>query len=168
VDFIFTYSDEGAGASAGEGVTRQYFMTVNVTNNVDPSAGSDYMNGFDLINAAAPVSGDLDSAQLRNRLPTNITDLTFEDDGGASKYNISNGFRFGGLAGGGKALYNGDSGSAIIQYTVTADADRDGGSRLTFTANPEPGTLALAGLALFPLGIAVRRRRKAAQQAEEV
>ncbi|MCA9047292.1 MAG: PEP-CTERM sorting domain-containing protein, partial [Planctomycetaceae bacterium] len=46
-------------------------------------------------------------------------------------------------------------------------ASNAGSLTLTFTANPEPGSLLLAGLALAPAGVIVRRRRNKQVQVVE-
>lgn len=68
---------------------------------------------------------------------------------------------FGGLNGGGVHIPNG--GSQDFAFSIFAP-HTSSDFALRFTANPEPGTLALAGLALFPLGVAVRRRRRRAKK----
>lgn len=68
--------------------------------------------------------------------------------------------RFGGHAGGGAAIAQG--GSATFNFSIDAADAGVGGDvfNLRVTANPEPGTMILGGLAMIPLGIAVRRRRQ--------
>ncbi|GAB5442256.1 MAG: hypothetical protein Fues2KO_26050 [Fuerstiella sp.] len=161
VQFTLSFDPEPGSGS----VTRTYDITFNVTNSL-PSGGSlSYMNGFDITNGPFTNAA---SAQLNADIePTGY--FAFEDGPPpASEYNRPTGFRFGGLNGGGPASYNGDVTTNNFSFTITAAKSASPTATLNFTANPEPGTLALAGLALFPLGIAVRRRRKAAQQSEEV
>lgn len=162
VDFTF---DFGPDAGGGGIVTRQYDITFNLTNAIPTGGSNDYINGFDIINDGS--TGALLAGLDADTEPSGY--FAFEDGPPpASEYNQPDGFRFGGLNGGGPAAYNGDTRTQFFSYVITASNGASGTATVTFTANPEPGTLALAGLALFPLGIAVRRRRKAAQQTEEV
>lgn len=163
VDFVFSY---GADAGGGGIVTRQYDITFNLTNSIPTGGSNDYINGFDITNNG--FTGALQAGLDGDTEPSGY--FAFEDGPPpGSEYNQPNGFRFGGLNGGGPAMYNGDPvRTQFFSYVITASNGASGTATVTFTANPEPGTLALAGLALFPLGIAVRRRRRAAQQAEEV
>lgn len=162
VEFIFTV-DEDDSAGTG-GVFRRYAVTLNVTNSLPTGGSRDYINGFDITNGDEGVfTAGLDP----NTEPSGY--FAFEDGPPPTEYNQPGGFRFGGLNGGGPAMYNGDPvRTQFFSYVISGPNNISGTTTLSFTANPEPGTLALAGLALFPLGIAVRRRRKAAQPTEEV
>lgn len=104
--------------------------------------------------AASGGSAAIDSAF------TPTSSFTVDHDG--TSYNIPGGFRFGGLNGGGiGATYNGRPAAiATFQWNTSGAALTQ--ASLTFTANPEPGTMVLAGMALLPLGVVSRRRRKAA------
>ncbi len=89
-------------------------------------------------------------------LPT--SSFTFEPNG--ANYNIPTGFRFGGLNGGGiGASYNGGPISTAAFTWSTSSAGLSAAS-LQFTANPEPTTMLLGGLALIPGAVVIRRRRQ--------
>ncbi|MEZ6131848.1 MAG: hypothetical protein R3C59_24580 [Planctomycetaceae bacterium] len=66
---------------------------------------------------------------------------------------------FGGLNGSGVQIPNG--GSQDFTFSLYVPNSNDD-FRLRFTANPEPGALALAAIAMIPCGVVIRRRRKAA------
>jgi hypothetical protein len=127
-----------------------YTVSFDITHGV-PTGGA--INGFDItaVGSAFPVGHTL--------TPPLSSPFTIEDpqpfSGGT--------YRFGGISGGGSGqLLFGDSSTSSIGLLLTAD----GGTAspitrsLELVANPEPGSILLGSLALVPIGIAVRRRRK--------
>lgn len=145
----FNLSKEGPG-----NVTSTYTVTVNVTNAVGRE-----IPGFDVDNGSqngATYSGSLG-------LVSSPGVFTFEDINPGT-YNLANGYRFGGLNGGGHALANGATGTVVFSYDLTngAAGPASGFASLNFTANPEPTTLLLGSLAMIPAAVVARRRRKAA------
>lgn len=168
VSFNFSFLADSPGFPVGpfNNVTRAYEITMNVLNSLAPEGSRDYMNGFDVLNGAN--GGGISTAQIDNFTPGSSAYFAFEPSGDPfNSYNVPGGFRFGGLSGGGNALFNGQSNSVTFTYIVTSQMANGGNSSLIFTANPEPGTMVLAGLALLPVGVVVRRRRKAAAQDQE-
>ena len=153
---VFSYDAGGAQFT-------DYTVTLRVRNLV-PS-GQTYMNGFDLRNAGS--SGIASAALSTDSLPTSDT---FSMEVTPNLFNLptNDGFRFGGLNGGGGSIYTGSPYTInTVVYTVTGGRVAPGTSTLNFTANPEPATLLLGSLALIPAGMVARRRRKAAQELVE-
>ena len=158
---IFT-SAAGAGSNL-------YTVKLNVTNAITGGGASgDYMNGFDITELAADTNGV--TSGLQSDTPTSDY-FALEMVNGADTFNLPapDSFRFGGINGGGAALYNGDpTVSVTFKYLVSKNGNASPGtSRLNFTANPEPATLLLGSLAMIPAGVALRRRRKAQQDVVE-
>ncbi len=132
-----------------------YTVTLNLTNAVGREIpGLDIDNGNQ---GGAGFSGSLVSL-------VNPGAFTFEDINPGT-YNLANGYRLGGLSGGGSTLANGAPPTTItFTYLLTngPGPTPSGFSSLNFTANPEPTTLLLGSLAMIPAAVVARRRRKAA------
>ncbi|MEQ9411979.1 MAG: hypothetical protein RIK87_29985 [Fuerstiella sp.] len=171
---IFATADDGTAATDG---STEYFFTVSLTNmlnanGIDPGNSMKEINGVDVaISSGGAALAGFDAPPLGgNPAP-------FATGGGPFPLQVSGiipagpnagNLRFGGLSGGGGGISFTTTG--VLNFAVDladltpAGASGPGFLTLTFTANPEPTTFALAGLALIPAGIAVRRRRK--QKAE--
>lgn len=158
VQLTFTY-----GARGDSPVITNYSVTLRVKNSVvDASQALDF-NGFDLVNTGI-FSGGLTSAGLNPNVAITSNVFAAEYSGA---YNITNGFRWGGLLGGGTRLAPGATATTSFVYAVTYLGNNGAGtSALNFTANPEPATLLLGSLVLAPAAWVVRRRRKAAAELE--
>jgi hypothetical protein len=76
--------------------------------------------------------------------------------------NITGGFRWGGLAGGGARLAPAAIANNTFVYRVNWASSAAGSSTLNFVANPEPTTLLLGSLVMAPAAWVIRRRRQAA------
>lgn len=146
------------GARAADPLVTDYTVTLRITNSIADIGQSLDFNGFDLTNNGT-VSGSLLSAGLRGAAP--ITSDRFGVEY-AGDLNITNGFRWGGLLGGGPRLAPADTASNTFVYRVTWNGTGAGTSTLNFVANPEPATLLLGSVLMVPAGIAARRRRKKA------
>jgi hypothetical protein len=141
--------------------TTDYTVTLRVKNSVTAVGPNVDFNGFDLTNNAT-VGGDVLAAGLR--FPSPITSNVFAVIKPAGN-NITGGFRWGGLVGGGPRLAPATIATNTFVYRVTwgnIDGISAGASTLNFTANPEPATLLLGSLVMAPAAWVVRRRRKAA------
>jgi hypothetical protein len=149
----FTY---GAG---GADTLTTYAVTLNVKNSIPVASGGLNFPGFDVTrnnNASGAVasSGPLGTVAI-------TSDVFAVQYFGA--LNIPNGFRWGGLAGGGATLAPGATATNTFAYRVTWDGSTGAGtSSLNFVANPEPTTLLLGALLLAPAAVMIRRRRNAA------
>jgi len=149
-------------ARAIDPLTTDYTVTLRVTNSIANVGQSLDLNGFDLTNNGI-VSGGVGSAGLRGPVP--ITSDVFGVQY-AGALNIPSGFRWGGLNGGGTRLAPAATAVNTFVYRLSwADASA-GSSTLNFTANPEPATLLLGSLVMAPAAWVIRRRRKAAAEAE--
>ncbi len=159
IQLSFTYA-----ARAANPLVTDYTVTLRITNSIPASQGGLNFNGFDLTNSGA-VSGDVLSAGLRGAAP--ITSDTFAVEYSGS-LNIPNGFRWGGLNGGGATLAPGGTAVNTFVYRITWAGSAGGGSTLNFVANPEPTTLLLGSMLMAPaVWIARRRRQSAIEEAIE-
>lgn len=155
----------------------KYDVTVNLTNN--------------RLHPISPVTFTLsDPTETVNLFgstaagPNNF-DSTFNDPTPVSTYNTVNfngdltgteTLQFGGFSGGGGEFYTGQTATFnfsldLADYVVAGNNGVVAGNfMLTMVANPEPASLALAGLAISGggAGFIARRRRKKASQAEAV
>lgn len=154
------------GVSAIDGNTK-YEVTVTLTNN--------------RIHPISPVTFSIVSS---TGVVANLTDISFVSATSptpSSTYNTVNfngvtagvpTLHYGGLNGGGGELYTGQTGTFVFHLDVAdfSAASLVGGSfDLMMVANPEPTSLALAGLAVSAAGFgAARRRKKKAGHPEEV
>lgn len=152
------------GAGGADTVT-DYTVTLNVKNSIAVVQDELNFNGFDVTSSATRSGAVLSSAIKGNSAPTsNVFGLEYF---GAA--NITNGFRFGGLAGGGATLAPAATAINTFVYRVTWDGSTSAGtSGLNFVANPEPATLLLGSLVMFPAAVVIRRRRKAASELAEL
>lgn len=158
IQLTFNYGARGAG-QFGAG----YAITLRVTNSVTAVGPDVDFNGFDLTNNGT-VTGGVSSAGLAGLSPITSNVFAAEYFGGL---NIPNGFRWGGLLGGGPRLAPGATATNTFVYNLTwGGATAAGSSALNFTANPEPTTLLLGSLVMAPAAWVVRRRRKAAAELE--
>lgn len=133
-------------ARPGAVVTR-YNVMLTVANAL--TSGNTYLNGFDIKSVAGGLTGGID------------TSVTPTSQAFAVQYpgnDIGGGFRFGGLLGGGGALSV--AGTSLQTFTFDVNGASAGTATMSFTANPEPGAMLLGALALIPVGVVVRRRRK--------
>jgi hypothetical protein len=146
------------GARGVDPALTDYTVTLNVLNSIPAGTNELDFNGFDLTNNAT-VSGGITSAGLRSSAPITSNRFGILYSGG---FNIPNGFRWGGLVGGGPRLAPGDTAVNTFVYRLTWADSTAGSSTLNFVANPEPATILLGSLVLVPAGVAARRRRKAA------
>ncbi len=166
VNFNLTLGALAGGLSGTSSITSNYLVTINVKNSLTPAnGGQDYLNGFDLVNSGSPTG--VSTASLDFDLAPTSNVFAVQYAGGA---NIPSGYRFGGLNGGGGAIYNtggGPGGVAQVTFGYVLVGRNAGSANLSFTANPEPATLLLGSLALIPAGMVARRRRKAAQELAE-
>lgn len=155
VPFAFNFSvlEDGTGGGTPTGFATvnatTYIVNLTMTHMVPGSPGS-AINGFDVTagGSVAPLFSGL-SVPLVSPFTVNTTPLA----GGT--------FRFGGLNGGGTGqLLFGDSATSSFNLDVSA-IGLSGPSvhTLAMTANPEPATMVLGGLAMIPAFVAVRRRR---------
>lgn len=156
VQLDFVYSAGGADTLT------DYTITLNVKNLLAVPEQTLNFQGFDLVRNVNAGGAVVSSGIRPNIAPTSDT-FWVENPG---SFNITNGFRWGGLSGGGARLAPGGTAINTFVYRVTFDGTTGAGtSALTFTANPEPTTLLLGSLVMGPAAYALRRRRK---QIEEV
>ena len=174
---VFLTADTGT-IGVDDGST-EYFFSVTLlnalnANGIDPSDAGKEINGVDVAQSGggAAVTG-FDAP------PVGGNPFPFATGGGPFPLQTEGiipagpGFgnlRFGGLSGGGGGISFGTS--AVLNFSIdiadltTGAASGPGTLTLTFTANPEPTTMLLGGLALIPGGIALRRRRRNQQLVE--
>jgi hypothetical protein len=153
VQLTFNYDARGTGQFGAA-----YAVTLRVTNSVTAVGPDVDFNGFDLTNNGS-VSGGVSSSGLAGLSPITSDVFATEYSGGL---NITNGFRWGGLLGGGGRLAPGGTAVNTFVYNLTwGGATAAGSSTLNFTANPEPTTLLLGSLVMAPAAWVIRRRRKA-------
>lgn len=156
VQLTFTYAARGANPDRTD-----YAITLNVINSVPAALNGFDMNGFDITNNAI-TNAAVASANVQANVPITSDRFGVLYSGGT---NIPNGFRWGGLSGGGPRLALGDIASNTFTYRVNWNNSNLGTSTLNFVANPEPATILLGSLAMVPAGIAAHRRRKNAKAA---
>jgi hypothetical protein len=156
VQLTFTYAARGDSPDRTD-----YAITLNILNSVPDSLKGFNMNGFDITNNST-TNAAVDSASVRGAVPITSNRFGVLYSGTT---NILNGFRWGGLNGGGPRLAFGDTASNTFTYRVNWASSAVGTSTLNFVANPEPATILLGSLAMVPAGIAAHRRRKNAKTA---
>lgn len=154
-DFDLSVIEDGTGSggtlptSFADANSTRYTVNFTLTHAVVGSPGN-AINGFDVV-AGGSVSPLFNGISTPFASPFTINAAPLP--GGV--------IRFGGLNGGGTGqLTPGQSATTSFDFLVTSiGAGGPTNQTLTFTANPEPGTMMLGGLALIPAGIYVRRRR---------
>jgi hypothetical protein len=148
-------------AAGGANFSTDYTVTFKIRN-LDAVSNAGRMNGFDI--SSGPRTGAVNSnAIVYPSAPT--SDVFFVDYSGGD--NISGGFRFGGLTGGGGTIGGlAQVATSTFTYRANFSGTGTGTSSLNFVANPEPTTLLLGSLVLAPAALVVRRRRKAAAELE--
>jgi hypothetical protein len=151
-------------ARAADPVVTDYTVTLRVKNSIADASQSLDFNGFDLTNNVT-VSGDVSSSGVHGPAP--ITSDVFGVQYSGDR-NIPLGFRWGGLNGGGTRLAPAATATNTFVYRVAWAGVGAGSSTLNFVANPEPTTLLLGSLVMFPAAVVIRRRRKAAAEAAEL
>jgi len=157
IQLTFNYDSRGLGQFGAD-----YAITLRVTNSVTAVGPHLDFNGFDLTNSGT-VAGGVSSSGLLASAPITSNVFGVEYAGGL---NITNGFRWGGLLGGGPRLAPGATAVNTFVYRVVWAGTAAGSSTLNFTANPEPATLLLGSLVMAPAAWVIRRRRKAAAELE--
>lgn len=167
----FTVVDDGTAAQDG---STEYLFAVTLlnqlnANGVDPEDSGKEINGVDIEFAGAGGQAFDSNGAFYPGIPTptatgaNPFPLQFGGviiGGGGGGGDL---MRFGGLSGGGGGIPFGTSNTLFFSVDI-ADFSPGGASpnrnfSVVFTANPEPTTFILAGMALVPGGLAVRRRR---------
>ena len=157
-DVVFDITSTPNGVD-GNSAQTNYLVTLNITNGLPTGPTSSYMSGFDLL--------DLGSGAFATDLPAfpaPTSDVFGFENPVSFTTNLPGGnWRFGGLNGGGTPLASGATAVVTFTYTVATPDGAGafvGTSALQFVANPEPGSIVLAALALIPCGVVVRRRRQ--------
>ncbi|GEM_PF-1263658 len=166
VPFVVDFAVTTVDATGGPAITIAHTIVVNVTNGLTYGnpAHSANLNGYDVVvtDTGAVGGAGIPGIPLPNLGAFGFTYPT------APFTNITGGWRFGGLNGGGGTLAVGAMTTTSFALNTTTSGGFAAGFNdtvgLTFTANPEPTTMLLGGLALLPCGIAVRRRRQRLQQ----
>ena len=167
----------------------EYLLIMNVVNDMTPINGSTKsLNGIDL-NIVDNSGGVTDLSWLTNNFSGT---KTIGDAGGHLAGNTSGvlappvplhagaltdtQLRFGGFKGGGGGITAADTNSTVLAAVLTIGADYfdassgtvSGSFEISFTSNPEPGTMILGGVGLLIGGVGgYRRRRKAKAQTEQ-
>lgn len=150
VVFTFNY---GTGPNSASNQT-VYTLTLNVTNR-DPFSNAGRMNGFDLTNGSRTA--------LESTVAPTSSVFYVQYSGGL---NIPDGFRWGGLNGGGPTIgFNQSATNTVVKTVSWGGSTGATTSSLNFVANPEPATILLGSLAMVPAGIAAHRRRRNAKAA---
>ena len=161
-NFNVNFDITSVDATGGVAITIPHTIVVNVTNGLTyaNAAHSANLNGYDVVvtDPGAIGGAGIPGFPLPNTGAFGFTAPTFPFT------NIAGGWRFGGLNGGGATLAVGATTQTAFTFNTTTAAFLPAGANdtvtLQFTANPEPGTMVLAGLALIPCGVVARRRRK--------
>jgi hypothetical protein len=156
IQLTFAYAARPAGA-----VVTDYNVVLRVTNLVSAATTGLNFNGFDITNSGV-LTPDVISSGVLGSTPITSNRFAVLYSGGT---NIPNGFRWGGLNGGGPRLAIGDTATNTFTLRTTWGGTGAGTSTLNFVANPEPATILLGSLAMVPAGIAAHRRRKNAKAA---
>ena len=161
--FVINFTTSNGLVTTGPGA--EYFFTVSVTNKlgdngVDPGDHGKEMGALDIhILGAAAGSGLATIPALfdspANPFPTSSPSY-------AVNQNSPTFLRFGGNAGGGGAIPYHTTGTFTFSIDIPQTTNFAGGFTLQFTANPEPGSLALCSLLCAPALSLLRRRRKPA------
>lgn len=140
----------------------EYFFTVTLNNKlgdngVQPSALNEAIGPI-FIKILPPSSGTSIAAVFdspANPLPSSNPAYWYNP-----AFQTSTSLFFGGASGGGGEIPYHQSGVFTFSIDIPATANLASGFTLQFTANPEPGSLALASLLGIP-GIFILRRRRA-------
>jgi len=157
IQLSFNYAARGV-----DPVVTDYTVTLRVRNMI-VGQGATLFDGFDLTNNGT-VTPDVLSAGLRGAVAITSDKFTVQYSG---SLNIANGFRWGGLMGGGILLAPGDTAVNTFVYRVSWGGSAAGSSTLNFVANPEPTTILLGSLAMVPAWVIARRRRSTGVSVEE-
>ena len=130
-----------------------YRVTVRLVNGIVRPGTGRPISGFDMAVGDDPSGSPFMGINL---IPTPTSDRF-----AVEQPNIGNGFRFGGINGGGGEIYSGESSmSSITLVGVNLDpAVASQNFTLSFVANPEPTTLLLGAMLAVPGGVYFRRRR---------
>ncbi len=156
-----------AGSNVAQTVVYRFLVTVNNTlgsnfwapTPVDPGSTGKEIGPFAIKYTGTNNVGSFfnlgSPAQTANPFPFAINDLGL---------NTTSSILFGGRSGGGGAIPFGASETFAFNVTVpnTVSGITSRQFSLTFTANPEPGSLAFAGLLGIPSLLGLRRRRNQA------
>ena len=168
VPFSLTFLTSDDGTAAQDGST-EYFFSVTLNNmlnanGIDPGDAGKEINGVDVSQSAGGAAATgFDAPPLGGNPFPFATGGAFPLQAAGIVPGPGN-LRFGGLSGGGGGIGFGTSQTLNFAIDLAdlspAGASGPGTLTLTFTANPEPATFLLGGLALIPGVIAVRRRRQ--------
>lgn len=151
---------------AGEQGTTEYWFRVTLTNmlnanGVDPGDAGKEISGLDIAISPGPFAiAGFDSPPPGDPAPGFLSANAFPLQVGGVTGGI---LRYGGISGGGGGIPFGTSQTFLFGIDIVdlgGIGSNAGSLTLTFTANPEPGTLLLAGMALMPAGVVIRRRRR--------
>lgn len=182
-DFSISISTLGSSFSFAEvGETYEYLLIMNVVNDMTVINGSTAsLNGIDL-NVKANFGATTGVSWLVNNLSGTKTigsaggHLAGGSTGTAGTPLHAGALtdtqlRFGGFQGGGGGITAADTNSTVLAAVLTLGSgynDAVGVFDITFTSNPEPGTMILGGVGLLIGGVGgYRRRRKAKAQTEQ-
>lgn len=141
-----------------------YTLNLTVVNGLTyGNVSHNYFNGFDFEDAGESASG---ISTFIEGTPTPGSGVFVLETPVAGVPNLSTptGWRFGGLNGGGYQLAPGASTTISlalrVNQTTNSVVSTNRTSQFTITANPEPTSLLLGGLAMVPAVIGLRRRQK--------
>jgi len=158
VPTVLTFNFDAGGPASG---STDFSVTLKIRN-LDPVSNTGRMNGFD-VGGGSRSGGIIANGIGYPTAPT--SDVFFVEYSGGD--NIAAGFRFGGLSGGGPTIGGpSEIATSTFTYRVFWGSGGIGTSSLNFVANPEPVTLLLGSLVMAPAAWVIRRRRKAAAEAE--
>ncbi len=157
------------GFFTGAGAAKAYDFKVTFKNLVgsalgDPVQLSSVGDGVGPVDVAMlTTGGDVGTAFDTMAPAFGTSSATFANAG----IKTSSFLRIGGANGGGYWIPNGEDG--MLFFTITTPATTSFGSfALQFTANPEPGTMMLGGLAMSLMGGGYSLRRRRRKMAPEI
>lgn len=172
----FMTSDDGTPAEDGSTEYRFFVTLTNAlnANGIDPGDAGKEWHGLDVaLTLGGAAVGGFDAPPLAGNPPPVVMGggpFPLQPAGIIPAGPGVGNLRYGGLSGGGGGHSFGTTATYEFSFDLadltTGAASGPGFLTLTFTANPEPTTIALAGLALIPGGIALRRRRKKLAEAD--
>jgi len=149
-----------SGASIGQpGLSRDYVFRVTVKNSLPPKDAHRFL-GMDI--ALAKISGNgtgtflFGGSAIAATVPGGTPGSYLNSEGTVTPDLL----RFGGLSGGGGYIAPGAT--AVLAFGMRfAETTGPSSYTLTFTTNPEPGTMALGALAMsVASGVGYRRRKR--------